>query len=150
MSGKNSHHKNGNGRARNEYRCTVEMNQAGKYCMRVCAYFPRHNWVLSVYFLASSFVRAIKKLEASLQFLQRDEDRLWFWGVDRSDDPNLSEEMLREAGLKLDRRAEFPRKAATLHVPLEQPVAAFLLAPVRRNLAESVETARPRTALAGD
>jgi len=130
------------GSQRNEYRCVIEMNQNDKYCVRVRARFARHSWVLPVYFLASSFERAMKKLEQSLQFLQRQEDRLWFWGVDRSDDPNLSGEMLREAGLHLDQRGEFPRKAASLSVPPERPVPAFLLAPVRRGLAESVESTR--------
>jgi hypothetical protein len=148
MPGKNGHTKNGH--ARNDYRCTMELNQSGKYCVRIRASFPRHHWVLNVYFMASSFVRAMKKLEESLQYLQRDEDRLWFWGVDRSDDPNLSEEMLSGAGLRLDHRSEFPRKSAAVHVPLNQPVAAFMLAPVRRHLADAVENARPRAAAAGD
>ena len=130
------------GPQRNEYRCAIEMNQNGKYCVRIRATFARHSWALSVYFLASSFDRAMKKLEQSLQLLQRQEERLWFWGVDRSDDPNLSGEMLREAGLHLDRRAEFPRKAASLSVPPGRPVPAFLLAPVRRGLAASVESTR--------
>ncbi|MBI3669279.1 MAG: hypothetical protein HY237_05815 [Acidobacteria bacterium] len=134
---------------RNEYRCSIEVNQNGKYCVRIRASFARHSWVLSVYFLASSFDRAMKKLEQSLQFLQRQEDRLWFWGVDRSDDPNLSGEMLREAGLRLDRRAEFPRKSASMSLPPERPVPAFALAPVRRGLAESIEGARAAAA-AGD
>ena len=127
---------------RNEYRCAIEVNQNGKYCLRIRASFARHEWVLSVYFLASSFDRAMKKLEQSLQFLQRHEDRLWFWGVDRSDDPNLSGEMLREAGLHLDRRAEFPRKSASVPVPPGKPVPAFLLVPLRRGLADSVENVR--------
>jgi len=132
----------GRASSRNEYRCAIETNQNGKYCVRVRAHFARHSWVLSVYFLASSFDRAMKKLEQSLQFLQRQEDRLWFWGVDRSDDPNLSAEMLREVGLHLDRRSEFPRKATSLSVPPDRPVPAFLLAPMRRGLAEAVETTR--------
>jgi hypothetical protein len=163
MPGKNGHHRNGNGNgngggngqsrnghARNDYKCTLERNQSGKYCVRIRAYFPRHNWVLSAYFMASSFDRSMKKLEQSLQFLQRDEDRLWFWGVDRSDDPALSGEMLREVGLKLDRRADFPLKSTGIQAPLDQPVAAFLLAPVRRHLAESVESSQPRAALVGN
>jgi len=133
---------------RNEYRCAVEINQNGKYCVRIRATFVRHSWVLSVYFLASSFDRAMNKLEQSLQFLQRQEDRLWFWGVDRSDDPNLSGEMLREAGLRLDRRAEFPRRSASVSLPPERPVPAFLLAPVRRGLAATLENSR--AAAAGD
>ena len=141
MSAKNNHQ-------RNEYRCTMEINQSGKYCVRIRAAFARHSWTLSVYFLASSFDRAMKKLEQSLEFLQRQEDRLWFWGVDRSDDPNFSAEMLREAGLRLDHRAEFPRKPASLSLPPERPVPAFLLAPMRRGLAESVESARAMAATA--
>ncbi len=130
------------GLQRNEYRCAIEVNQNGKYCVRIRASFSRHSWVLSVYFLASSFDRAMKKLEQSLQLLQRQEERLWFWGVDRSDDPNLSGEMLREAGLRLDRRAEFPRKSASVSVPPEKPVPSFLLAPVRRGLASAIESSR--------
>lgn len=127
---------------RNEYRCAIEINQNGKYCVRIRASFARHSWVLPIYFLASSFDRAMKKLEQSLQLLQRQEERLWFWGVDRSDDPNLSGEMLREAGLRLDRRTDFPRKAASVSVSPEKPVPAFLLAPIRRGLAATVESTR--------
>ncbi len=132
-----------NGTQRNDYRCSIERNQSGKYCVRIRAIFPRHAWTLSVYFLASSFDRAMKKLEQSLQFLQQREDKLWFWGVDRSDDPNFSGEMLREVGLRLDRRNEFPRKSASLSLAPERVVPAFLLGPVRRGLAESVEAPRP-------
>jgi hypothetical protein len=127
---------------RNQFRCTIEVNQNGKYCVRVRAAFARHAWVLPVYFLASSFDRAMKKLEQSLQFLQRQEDRLWFWGVDRSDDPNLSGEMLSEAGLRLDRRREFPPNAASVSLLPEKPVRAFLLAPLRHGLAQAVESRR--------
>ncbi len=131
---------------RNEYRCSIEVNQNGKYCVRIRATFGRHSWLLPVYFLASSFDRAMKKLQQSLQFLQHQEDRLWFWGVDRSDDPNLAAEMLREAGLRLDRRTELPRKAASVALPPERSVPAFLLAPVRRGLAESIESERAAAA----
>jgi len=131
---------------RNEYRCSIETNQNGKYCVRIRVRFTRHQWVLPVYFLASTFDRSIGKLEQMLQFLQRNEDRLWFWGVDRSDDPKLSEEMLREAGLRIDRRAEFPRHAQNVAVAPEEPVPAFLLAPMRRGLAESVDSTRAATA----
>jgi len=134
--------------ARNGYRCALERNQAGKYCVRIRAQFPRHAWTLSVYFLASSFDRAMKKLEESLQYLQKHEDRLWFWGVDRADDPGIAAELLRSSGLRLDRRAEFPRKSASVSLPPERVVPAFALAPVRRGLAESLES--PRGAPAGD
>lgn len=131
---------------RNEYRFSIEVNQNGKYCVRLRATFARHDWVLSTYFLASSFDRAMKNLEQDLQYLQRNEEKLWFWGVERSDDPNLAGEMLSEAGLRLDRRAEFPRKSASVAVPPEKPVPAFLFAPARRGLAELI--AKPHSAAA--
>jgi hypothetical protein len=133
---------------RNEYRCSIEMNQNGKYCVRVRAWFARNQWNLSVYFLVSTFDRGIKKLESTLQFLQKSEERLWFWGVDRTDDPNLTAELLREEGLEPDRRAEFPERAPSFEVVAERPVPAFALAPVRRNLAESLN--QVRAVAAGD
>jgi hypothetical protein len=135
----------------NEYRCCVELNQNGKYCVRVRVRFVRHNWELPVYFLASTFDRAVRRLEQVLQFLQREEERLWFWGVDRSDDPNVSADMLREAGLNLDRRGDFSRRAERLLLSPEQPVSAFLMAPLRRGLADSIGTdRRVAVAAAGD
>ncbi|HKV25350.1 MAG TPA: hypothetical protein VJN93_12220 [Candidatus Acidoferrum sp.] len=128
--------------ARNDYRCCMERNQAGKYCVRVQVFYPRHAWNLGVFFLASSFDRAIKKLEEALDFLQKHEEKLWFWGVDRADDMGFSAEFLREAGLKLDQRNEFPRRATNLSLAPERDVPAFLLGPMRRGLAESVEMAR--------
>ena len=133
---------------RNSYRCSMERNQSGKYCVRIQVRFPRHAWSLEVFFLASSFNRAMTKLEESLDFLQRNEEKLWFWGVDRAEDMGFSAEFLREAGLKLDRRSEFPRKAANLTVEPELEVPAFALGPMRRGLAESVEP--PRVQAAGD
>jgi hypothetical protein len=126
----------------NDYRFVIETNQAGKYVVRIRVGFGRHGWDLPAYFLASSPRRAMKKLEQTLQQLQRHEDRLWFWGVDRSDDPNLAGELLKELGLQLDRRAEFPRNAVVLSLPAERPVSAFAFAPVRRRLAESVSASR--------
>ena len=133
---------------RNDYRCSIERNQTGKYCVRIRVQYPRHAWNLSVYFLASSFDRSMKKLRESLHFLQRNEEKLWFWGVDRAADLGFSAEFLKEAGLQLDRRIEFPRKAANLSLEPERDVPAFVLGPVRRGLAESVEASRVR--LAGD
>ncbi len=150
----------------NEYRCAIERNQNGKYNVRVRAVFgpgrrdsesgsdrnSQSAWMLPVYFLASSFNAAMKKLEESLQLLQKNEARLRFWGVERTDDPNLAGDLLQEFGLWLDRRREFPRKVAELGVPRERPVPASMLAPVRRILADSVAQERPvdRTAIAGD
>lgn len=133
---------------RNSYRCSMEKNQSGKYCVRIQVHYPRHAWMLEVFFLASSFNRAMTKLEESLDFLQANEEKLWFWGVDRAEDMGFSAEFLREAGLKLDRRGEFPRKATNLSVVPESDVPAFVLGPMRRGLAESV--GQPRNVAAGD
>jgi hypothetical protein len=127
---------------RNEYRCSIELNQNGKYCVRIRAGFARNEWNLSVYFLVSTFDRGIKKLESVLQFLQKSEERLWFWGVDRTDDPNLAAELLREEGLEPDRRAQFPDRSPSFAVLPDRPVPAFALAPVRRTLAESLNQVR--------
>ena len=127
---------------RNDYRCSIERNQAGKYCVRIRVRYPRHAWLLGVFFLASSFDRAMKKLEESLDFLQRNEEKLWFWGVDRAEDMGFSAEFLRQAGMQLDRRLEFPRKAANLALAPERTVPAFVLGPVRRGLAESMQGPR--------
>jgi hypothetical protein len=134
MPGKTNH--------RNEYQCTIEVNQNGKYCVRIRAVFARKSWVLPVYFLASTFDRSMRKLEQVLQFLQQKEERLWFWGVQHSDDLNFSDELVREVGLRRDRRAEFPRRSANVALSPEKPVPAVLLAPVRRGLAHSIDTGR--------
>lgn len=130
---------------RNEYQCSIEVNQNGKYCVRVRAMFARKGWVLPVYFLASTFDRAMRKLEEVLQFLQQKEERLWFWGVEYSDDPNFSGELVSEAGLHLDRRAQFPRRSANVALMPEKPVPAVMLAPVRRGLANAIESGRAST-----
>ena len=135
--------------ARNDYRCSIDRNQSGKYCVRIQVHYPRHAWTLNTYFLASSFDRAMKKLEGALDFLQRQEEKLWFWGVDRAEDMGFSAEFLKEAGLRLDRRAEFPRKATSVSLAPERQVPAFVLGPMRRGLAESVEVFRSAAA-AGD
>jgi hypothetical protein len=136
----------------NLYHCAMERNQNGKYNIRIRVQFERGGWALSVYFLASSFNAGMKKLEESLQLLQKSEERLRFWGVERTDDPNLAGDLLQESGLWLDRRREFPRKVAEMSVASERPVVASLLAAVRRVLADSVSQERERavSAAAGD
>ena len=153
----------------NEYVCAIERNQNGKYNVRVRATFgpppkgangdgaeTRNNsWTLPVYFLASSFNGAMKKLEEALQMLQKNEEKLRFWGVERTDDPELTGDLLQESGLRLDRRKDFPRKMAELGVPRERPVPASMLAPLRRVLADSIAPERMvdrehGRALAGD
>ncbi len=154
----------------NRYLCALERNQNGKYNVRVRAIFgaaetdrtakrdgqaageASAGWSVPVYFLASSFNAAMKKLDESLQLLQKNEARLRFWGLERTDDPNVADELLREFGLWLDRRREFPRKAAEVSAAPERPVTASALASVRRVLADSIAQVRPagRPALAGD
>ena len=127
---------------RNEYQCSIEVNHNGKYCVRVRATYARKGWVLPVYFLASSFDRAMGKLEETLQFLQQKEERLRFWGVEHSDDPKISQELVQEAGLNLDRRTEFPRRSENVALFPEKRVPAVLLAPVRRGLADLIDAGR--------
>jgi hypothetical protein len=152
----------------NRYVCALERNQNGKYNVRVRAFFAfgeragareageaageKSGWSLPVYFLASSFNAAMKKLEESLQVLQKNEARLRFWGLERTDDPNVAGELLQELGLWLDRRRDFPRKAAEIAAACERPVTASALASIRRVLADSLAQERPigHPALAGD
>lgn len=154
----------------NEYVCAIERNQNGKYNVRVRAIFgpqPKGtngdgvaaagngSWMLPVYFLASSFNGAMKKLEEALQMLQKNEEKLRFWGVERTDDPKLTGDLLQDSGLRLDRRKDFPRKVAELGVQRERTVPASMLAPLRRVLADSIAPERPvdreyGRALAGD
>jgi len=136
----------------NLYCCAIEKNQNGKYNVRVRARFGSggpQGWILPVYFLASSFNAAMKKLEESLQLLQKKEEKLRFWSIERSDDPNMAGDLLEESGLWLDHRRDFPRKSGEISVPRERPVPAAMLAPLRRVLADSVAQERV-SAMAGD
>ena len=133
---------------RNEYRCCIEINQNGKYSVRIQVRFGGKDWSLPVFFLVSSFDAAIKRLEEAVQLLQREEERLWFWGVERTDDPKLAAELLGRLGLRYDQRREFPKRVAEFAVPAGRAVSAFRLAQARRALADSVSAGR--TALASD
>jgi len=139
-----------------DYLCAIERNQNGKYNVRIRAVFGgQAGWTLTLYFLASSFNAAMKKLEESLQLLQKNEERLRFWSIERSDDPTVAGDLLQESGLWLDRRRDFPRKVAELSVGRGRPVPASTLASLRRTLADSIADERPvhlhdRAALAGD
>ena len=139
-----------------DYWCAIERNQNGKNNVRIRAVFGgQGEWTIALYFLASSFNAAMKKLEESLQLLQKNEERLRFWSIERSDDPNVAGDLLQESGLWLDRRREFPRKMAELSVARGRAVPASVLASLRRTLADSVADERPvhfhdRAALAGD
>ncbi len=136
----------------NQYLCTIERNQNGKYNVRIRAQFGSggsQGWVLPLYFLASSFNAAMKKLEESLQLLQKSEEKLRFWAVDRTDDPNLAGDLLQEFGLRVDRRRDFPRRTGEVAVLRQKPVPAAVLAPLRRALADAVAQERVSLA-AGD
>ena len=126
----------------NQYRCHLEKNQGGKYCARVRARFARRGWEISVYFLAAGRQHALRKLSQALGFLQENEERLWFWGVDRSDDPNFSAELLEEAGLKLDRRSEFPPRAPEIVLAPGGPIHPASLSVVRRSFPAARESLR--------
>jgi hypothetical protein len=144
--------KRGQGGHSNRYCCAIEKNQNGKYNVRVRARFGDggpQSWVLPVYFLASSFSAAMKKLEECLQLLQKNEDRLRFWGIERSDDPNMPGDLLEGFGLWIDRRRDFPRKWAEVAVQPERPLAPAVLVPLRRTLGESILQGRAAAA-AGD
>jgi hypothetical protein len=128
--------------ARNEYRCSLERNEAGKQTVRIRASFARQKWNLSVYFLATSRPQALRKLERVLRFLQLNEERLWFWGADRRDDPDFSADLLNDVGLKMDRRDEFPERFSVISLAADRPVAADQLDLVRRNLSQTRGTVR--------
>lgn len=128
--------------ARNQYLCAIEKNQSGKYDVRIRAVFRQDGWTLPVYFLASTFNVAMKKLEESLRLLQKSEDRLRFWGLERTDDPNLAGDLLKELGLALDRRKDLPRKIAEISVAPERLVTSSMLASARRVLADSLAQER--------
>jgi hypothetical protein len=107
---------------------------------------------LRLYFLASTFNGAMKKLEETLQVLQKNEEKLRFWAVESTDDPNLAGDLLKEFGVWLDRRHDYPRKLAELSVTREKQVPASQLAQIRRTLADSIGSERfiYQAALAGD
>lgn len=120
---------------KNSYRFAVEATQAGKYCLRIQAFYGRSRWTLPVYFLASSPPTALRRLTESIEELHRAEERLRFWAVERSDDAELITELLAEIGLALDRRIEFPATAATITGAPDRPVPALVLARLKRELA---------------
>ena len=86
----------------------------------------------------------MKKLEQSLQLLQKTRNACVSGVLSVLTTPISPVTCFRNSGLWLDRRREFPRKVAELNVPGERPVAASMLAPVRRVLADSVSQERER------
>jgi hypothetical protein len=129
--------------ARNEYRWGLERNEAGKQTVRIRARFARQSWGLSVYFLAPSRQHAARKLERVLRFLQLNEERLWFWGADRRDDPDFSPELLNDIGLKIDRRTELPERFSVITLGPDHPLGSDQVSLIRRNLTQSKEVLRP-------
>lgn len=124
---------------RNTYRCAVEITQTGKYCVRIQATFSRSRWNLPVYFLASSTALALRRLREAIEALQRAEERLRFWAVERSDDPQLLDDMLAEFGLGLDQRNEFPATAVRIQLAPDAALPAARLADLKRRLSTRLE-----------
>ena len=119
---------------RNTYRISVEPNHSGKCEARLEARFAESNWVLRVYFLTSRAGRVWPRLEEVLRTLQRQEEQLWIWGAERNARGPLFDELLRDAGLELDRRREFPRGARVLSVRSGEPPRTLQLAELKRKL----------------
>jgi len=130
---------------RNDYRCSIERNQSGKYCVRLQVHYPRHAWNLSVFFLAGSFDRAMKRLEEALDFLQRQEEKrgsgVWTAPKTWAFRPSSSR-------MRVEARPPFriSKKGHQRIAGPGAPVPAFVLGPMRRGLAESVEVARSAAA----
>lgn len=119
----------------NTYRISVEPNQVGKYEVRLEARFVERGWTLRVYFLASTPERLLARLQRVLRYLQREEEELWLWGSSPSDRTVLFDELLRRAGLELDRRKEFPRRPVVLTVRSGESFRPLQLAEFKRKLA---------------
>lgn len=119
---------------RNTYRISVEPNQAGKHEVRLEARFGESAWSLRVYFLSSTPERLLARLQNVLRYLQRHEEELWMWGSNASDRSLLFDELLREAGLELDRRKDFPRSAVVLAARPGEAFRPLQLAELKRKL----------------
>lgn len=128
----------------NTYRVSTDLNQAGKYEVRVEARYPASGWALRVYFQAGTAERVIARLLSALRYLQRHEEELWMWGSNASDRSLHFEELLAEAGLSLDRRREFPRAAVVLSVRSGANFRPLQVAELKRKLAGRLVPA-PRT-----
>lgn len=119
---------------RNTYRISVEPNQAGKHEARLEARFGESAWSLRVYFLSGTPERLLARLQNVLRYIQRHEEELWMWGSNASDRSLLFDELLREAGLELDRRKDFPRSAVVLSGRPGEAFRPLQLAELRRKL----------------
>lgn len=131
---------------RNTYRISVEPNQAGKHEARLEARFGESAWTLRVYFLASTPERLLARLQTALRYLQRQEEELWMWGSNPSDRSLLFKELLREAGLELDRRRDFPRSAVVVAARPGEAFRPLQLAELKRKLSERLLVAETRVA----
>jgi len=80
-----------------------------QYCVRIQVHYPRHAWDLSVYFLAAPFDRAMEEIGTGAStFYNATRKKTLVLGCRRAEDLGFSAEFLKEAGLTLDRRQEFP------------------------------------------
>lgn len=134
---------------RNRYRTSAEVNQAGKYEVRLEARYARRG-VLRVFFLASTPARVLSHLQNVLRFLQQREEELWLWGSSGGERNLRFEQLLREANLQADHRAELPRGAVevsarsgksvrTLPPAVKRRLTAQLASPAKRDGARATE-----------
>lgn len=122
--------------ALNTFRISAERNQAGKWAVRIEAFYAASKWKLNVYFVAGSPRRLVSRLQTVLRYLQREEEQLWLWGSDSSDRELLFGQLLSDAGVQLDRRKDFPRRAMVFSVAPGRPLASSQFAELKRKLAQ--------------
>lgn len=125
----------------NTFRVSVEQNQSGKWAAQIEARYAPTRWTLRVYFLATNPASLVNRLLRAVRFLQREEEKLWIWGSDPSDRELLFDQLLEQAGLQLDRRRDFPRRAVSLAVPAGQSFRPLHLAELKRRLSERLAPA---------
>jgi hypothetical protein len=132
--------------ALNTFRISPERNQAGKWAVRIEAFYAASKWKLNVYFVAGSPRRLVSRLQTVLRYLQREEEQLWLWGSDASDRELLFGQLLSDAGVQLDRRKDFPRRAMVFSVAPGRPLASSQFAELKRKLTQRLAPA-PRVTL---
>jgi len=70
----------------------------------------------------------MKKLEQGLDFLQRHEEKLWFWGVDRAEDLDF-QPILERGWSYLGSPPRVPAQSGQPSVAPEKDVPAFAVGP---------------------
>lgn len=130
---------------RNIFRLNADVNRAGRYEFRLEARYAETGWCLRVFFVASTPERLVTRLQSALRYLQRQEEELWLWGSNASDRSLLFDELMRGAGVELDRRREFPRGGVVIQARPGEAFRPLQLAEVKRKLLARLAP-RPRVA----